>query len=96
MGREREREGEREGETRRLDGEFGYEVTPNIAYIYVLAPTVALAWWGNFITKWRIEGASDPDLVPPDLVTPRFSDRINFPRYRKLTVFDPDLVPTPI
>eukprot|EP00116_Pleurobrachia_bachei_P006354 sb/3466616/ len=26
---------------------------------------------------------SDPDLVPPDLVTPRFSDRINFPRYRK-------------
>eukprot|EP00116_Pleurobrachia_bachei_P016986 sb/3477248/ len=39
---------------------------------------------------------SDPDLVPPDLVTPRFSDMINFPRYRKLTVFDPDLVPTPI
>eukprot|EP00116_Pleurobrachia_bachei_P019032 sb/3479294/ len=39
---------------------------------------------------------SDPDLVPPDLVTPRFSDRINFPRYRNLTVFDPDLVPTPI
>eukprot|EP00116_Pleurobrachia_bachei_P013062 sb/3473324/ len=40
---------------------------------------------------------SDPDLVPPDLVTPRrFSDRINFPRYRKLTVFDPDLVPSPI
>eukprot|EP00116_Pleurobrachia_bachei_P011083 sb/3471345/ len=39
---------------------------------------------------------SDPDLVTPDLVTPRFSDRINFPRYRKLTVFDPDLVPTPI
>eukprot|EP00116_Pleurobrachia_bachei_P010255 sb/3470517/ len=32
----------------------------------------------------------------PDLVTPRFSDRINFPRYRKLTVFDPDLEPTPI
>eukprot|EP00116_Pleurobrachia_bachei_P018498 sb/3478760/ len=39
---------------------------------------------------------SDPDLVPPDLVTPRFSDRINFPRYRKVTVFDPDLVPSPI
>eukprot|EP00116_Pleurobrachia_bachei_P005466 sb/3465728/ len=38
----------------------------------------------------------DPDLVTPDLVTPRFSDRINFPRYRKLTVFDPDLVATPI
>eukprot|EP00116_Pleurobrachia_bachei_P017624 sb/3477886/ len=39
---------------------------------------------------------SDPDLVPPDLVTPRFSDMINFPRYRKLAVFDPDLVATPI
>eukprot|EP00116_Pleurobrachia_bachei_P007808 sb/3468070/ len=39
---------------------------------------------------------SDPYLVTPDLVTPRFSDRINFPRYRKLTVFDPDVVPTPI
>eukprot|EP00116_Pleurobrachia_bachei_P011363 sb/3471625/ len=39
---------------------------------------------------------SDPDLVTPDLVTPRFSDRINFPRYRKLTAFDPDLVATPI
>eukprot|EP00116_Pleurobrachia_bachei_P014777 sb/3475039/ len=39
---------------------------------------------------------SDPDLVTPDLVTPRFNDRINFPRYRKLTVFDPDVVPTPI
>eukprot|EP00116_Pleurobrachia_bachei_P018977 sb/3479239/ len=33
---------------------------------------------------------SDPDLVPPDLVTPRFSDRINFPQFRKLTIFDPD------
>eukprot|EP00116_Pleurobrachia_bachei_P002415 sb/3462677/ len=39
---------------------------------------------------------SDPDLVTPDLVAPRFSDRINFPRYKKLTVFDPDLVATPI
>eukprot|EP00116_Pleurobrachia_bachei_P013740 sb/3474002/ len=39
---------------------------------------------------------SDPDLVTPDLVTPRFIDRINFPRYRKLTIFDPDLVATPI
>ena len=27
---------------------------------------------------------SDPDLVTPDLVTPRFSDRMNFPRYRKI------------
>eukprot|EP00116_Pleurobrachia_bachei_P006595 sb/3466857/ len=35
---------------------------------------------------------SDPDLVAPDLVAPRFSERINFNRYRKLTVFDPDLV----
>ena len=35
---------------------------------------------------------SDPDLVTPDLVTPRFSDRINFPRYKKLMAFDPDLV----
>eukprot|EP00116_Pleurobrachia_bachei_P006897 sb/3467159/ len=39
---------------------------------------------------------SDPYLVTPYLVTPRFSDMINFPRYRKVTVFDPDLVPTPI
>eukprot|EP00116_Pleurobrachia_bachei_P012591 sb/3472853/ len=39
---------------------------------------------------------SDPDLVPSDLMTPRFSDIINFPRYRKLTLFDLDLVPTPI
>eukprot|EP00116_Pleurobrachia_bachei_P012845 sb/3473107/ len=39
---------------------------------------------------------SDPDLVTPDLVATRFSDRINFPRYRKLTLFDPDLVATPI
>eukprot|EP00116_Pleurobrachia_bachei_P005911 sb/3466173/ len=35
--------------------------------------------------------ASDPDLVAP-----RFSDRKNFPPYRRLTVFDPDLVATPI
>eukprot|EP00116_Pleurobrachia_bachei_P014963 sb/3475225/ len=33
---------------------------------------------------------SDLDLVTPDLVTPRFSDRINFPRYKKLTVMDLD------
>eukprot|EP00116_Pleurobrachia_bachei_P004720 sb/3464982/ len=48
---------------------------------------------GNII---RISIQSDPDLVAPDLVTPRFSDRINFPRNRKLTVFNPDLVATPI
>eukprot|EP00116_Pleurobrachia_bachei_P013935 sb/3474197/ len=34
--------------------------------------------------------------VGPRFSAPRFSDRINFPRYRKLTVFDPDLVATPI
>eukprot|EP00116_Pleurobrachia_bachei_P012004 sb/3472266/ len=33
-----------------------------------------------------------PRFSAPDLVTPRFSDTINFPRYRKLTSFDPDLV----
>eukprot|EP00116_Pleurobrachia_bachei_P004044 sb/3464306/ len=38
---------------------------------------------------------SDPDLGTPDLRTPRFRDRISFPRYRKLTLFDPDLVDTP-
>eukprot|EP00116_Pleurobrachia_bachei_P010705 sb/3470967/ len=43
-----------------------------------------------------VELQSDPYLVTPDLVTPRFSDMINFPRYRKFTVFDPDLVPSPI
>eukprot|EP00116_Pleurobrachia_bachei_P016005 sb/3476267/ len=50
-------------------------------------------WCGGWVT-YQVQ--SDPDLVTPDLVTPRFSDRINFPRYRKLTVFDPDLVATPI
>eukprot|EP00116_Pleurobrachia_bachei_P014044 sb/3474306/ len=45
---------------------------------------------------WKIKVQSDPDLVPSYLVTPRFSDTINFPRYRKLTLFDLDLVPTPI
>ena len=39
-----------------------------------------------------IEIQSDPDLVTPDLVTPRFSDMINFPRNKKLVAFDPDLV----
>ena len=32
-----------------------------------------------------------PDLTGSDLPEPRFTGRINFPRYRKLTVFDPDL-----
>eukprot|EP00116_Pleurobrachia_bachei_P005104 sb/3465366/ len=48
------------------------------------------------VNKNTFHDLSDPYLVTPDLVTPRFSDRINFPRYRKLTVFDPDLVATPI
>eukprot|EP00116_Pleurobrachia_bachei_P008093 sb/3468355/ len=34
--------------------------------------------------------------VGPRFSDPRFSDKINFPRYRKLTLFDPDLVATPI
>eukprot|EP00116_Pleurobrachia_bachei_P009673 sb/3469935/ len=55
---------------------------------------ICISFLNRVITLNNIQ--SDPDLVPPDLVTPRFSDRINFPRYRKLTVFDPDLVPTPI
>eukprot|EP00116_Pleurobrachia_bachei_P012257 sb/3472519/ len=57
---------------------------------------------GRFVVDLELIGRplmdcySDPDLVTSDLVAPRFSDRINFPRYRKLTVFDPDLVATPI
>eukprot|EP00116_Pleurobrachia_bachei_P017176 sb/3477438/ len=47
-------------------------------------------------TKLLYYFVSDPNLVHPDLVTPRFRDRINFPRYRKLTLFDPDLLATPI
>ena len=39
---------------------------------------------------------SDPYLVTPELVKPRFSEMINFPRSRKLTVFDPEFVATPI
>eukprot|EP00116_Pleurobrachia_bachei_P006599 sb/3466861/ len=50
-------------------------------------------------SKWKNEGCpslskpaekikvqSDPDLVPSYLVTPRFSDTINFPRYRKMSL----------
>eukprot|EP00116_Pleurobrachia_bachei_P001523 sb/3461785/ len=39
---------------------------------------------------------SDPDLPGPDIPEPRFTGRINFPRYRKLTVFHPDIPGTPI
>eukprot|EP00116_Pleurobrachia_bachei_P008603 sb/3468865/ len=31
----------------------------------------------------------------PDLGTPRFRDTISFPRYRKVTLFDPDLISKP-
>eukprot|EP00116_Pleurobrachia_bachei_P007278 sb/3467540/ len=49
-----------------------------------------ISWGGDWRGRGRGE-TSDPDLVPPDLVAPRFSDTINFPRNRKLTLFDPDL-----
>eukprot|EP00116_Pleurobrachia_bachei_P000734 sb/3460996/ len=39
---------------------------------------------------------SDPDLPGPDIPKLRFSGRINFPRYRKLMVFHPDIPGTPI
>eukprot|EP00116_Pleurobrachia_bachei_P007004 sb/3467266/ len=39
---------------------------------------------------------SNPELPGPDLPEPRFTGRINFPRDRKLTVFDPDIPGTPI
>nr|AFK75426.1 putative secretory peptide-16 [Pleurobrachia bachei] len=37
-----------------------------------------------------------PRFSGPRFIGPRFSDRINFPQYRKLTLFDPDLVVSPI
>eukprot|EP00116_Pleurobrachia_bachei_P014477 sb/3474739/ len=38
--------------------------------------------------RFQPQVQSDPDLVTTDLVTTRFSDRINFPRYRKLMVLE--------
>eukprot|EP00116_Pleurobrachia_bachei_P016594 sb/3476856/ len=40
--------------------------------------------------------SSDPDLPGPDISEPRFTGRMNFPRYRKLTAFYPDIPGTPI
>eukprot|EP00116_Pleurobrachia_bachei_P014683 sb/3474945/ len=45
---------------------------------------------------WILRVQSDPDLPGPDLPEPRFTGRINFPRYGKITVFDPDIPGTPI
>eukprot|EP00116_Pleurobrachia_bachei_P015559 sb/3475821/ len=39
---------------------------------------------------------SDPDLPGPDLPEPRFTGRKNFPRFRNLTVYHPDIPGTPI
>eukprot|EP00116_Pleurobrachia_bachei_P016143 sb/3476405/ len=39
---------------------------------------------------------SDPDLPGRDIPEPRLTGRINFPRYRNLTVFHPDIPGTPI
>eukprot|EP00116_Pleurobrachia_bachei_P002187 sb/3462449/ len=39
---------------------------------------------------------SDPDLTGPDLPEPRFTGRKNFPQFRKLTVYHPDILGTPI
>eukprot|EP00116_Pleurobrachia_bachei_P016603 sb/3476865/ len=44
----------------------------------------------------KLHVQSDPDLPGPDLPEPRFTGTINFPRYRKITVFEPDIPGTPI
>eukprot|EP00116_Pleurobrachia_bachei_P008109 sb/3468371/ len=72
-------------------------------YLVEVTPPSRMGWYaivGSFATTECIMMMPlftvGPRFSAPDLVTPRFSDRINFPRYRKVTVFDPDLVPTPI
>eukprot|EP00116_Pleurobrachia_bachei_P013588 sb/3473850/ len=47
-------------------------------------------------TNGKVVIQSDPDLPGPDLPEPRFTGRIKFPRYRKLTVFHHDIPGTPI
>eukprot|EP00116_Pleurobrachia_bachei_P014234 sb/3474496/ len=45
--------------------------------------------WGELFMTKVIQ--SDPDFPGPDLPEPRFTGRVNFPQYGKMTVFDPDL-----
>eukprot|EP00116_Pleurobrachia_bachei_P018957 sb/3479219/ len=50
---------------------------------------------GSDCIQWKkysfsLQLQSDPDLGAPNLGTPRFRDKISFPRYRKLTLFDLD------
>eukprot|EP00116_Pleurobrachia_bachei_P012131 sb/3472393/ len=58
-------------------------------YSYTYTPGLQPAAYSTSPTGPLDVVQSDPDLVPPDLGTPRFSDRINFPRYRKLTTCPP-------
>ena len=50
----------------------------------------------KFIDISQIIIQSDPDLPGPDLPAPLFTGRINFPRFRKLTLFHPDIPGIPI
>eukprot|EP00116_Pleurobrachia_bachei_P018490 sb/3478752/ len=47
-------------------------------------------------TKISIYVQSTPIYRAPIYRKPRFTGRVNFPRYRKLTVFHPDIPGTPI
>eukprot|EP00116_Pleurobrachia_bachei_P013424 sb/3473686/ len=52
---------------------------------------------GSDYTGWPLGIQSNPDLPGPDLPEPRFTGRMNFPRYRKITVFYPyNITGTPI